>query len=276
MLGQLLNFILLLGLGILAQACGRPSHVAGAPHFISAQITVLGDGSELSVNRRLTRTWQDYDGDGLSDRLDPDIDDDGVPNLADQYPFNGKLSGEDADHDGMADFIDLSFAKSAEAKRLAQLQEDIFKQLDVVVMNGSETFTKAEWQQLHDTLFNKVLMLKLQYRELKVVVRYSKADQPGESRADFDPLWQQISFYPNPDHQNNVLAFNGSLVHELGHVHAAENPADYQQFAAHFETWASPSRYGESSPEEGYAENFVYQLLLAGAVKVDAHRFDLI
>ena len=271
MLGQWLNLLILLSLGLLAQACGKPSHVDGAPRFVKGQITTLGSGLELSVDRRLTRTWKDYDGDGLVDRLDADIDNDGVPNLADQYPFDGSKSGEDADQDGIADFIDLSVSSH---KDLADLQQDIFARLGIVVMLGDDRFTDEEWQMLHATLFNEALRLKLRYDELAVVVRYSKEEQLGLARAEFDPYWKQISFFPNEDHLSNVWAFNGSLVHELGHVHAAENPQAFNAFAAQFATWSSPSHYGATSAEEGYAEDFLYQHVMKGDVQVDLARFD--
>jgi hypothetical protein len=244
MRGPLLNLFILLSLGLFAQACGRPSHVEGAPRFVKGQSTIKGSGVELSVDRRLTRTWKDYDGDGLADRLDADIDNDGVANLADQYPFDGAKWGEDSDKDG------------------------------IVVMLGDDRFTDEEWQMLHATLFNEALLLKLRYDELAVIVRYSKEDQLGLARAEFDPYWKQISFFPNEDHLANALSFNGSLVHELGHVHAAENPAALDLFAEHFAGWASPSNYGATSPEEGYAENFLYELVVSGALSVDMRRFE--
>jgi hypothetical protein len=271
MRGPLLNAIILLSLGLLAQACGKPSHVEGAPRFVKGQITTKGSGLEFSVDRRRTRTWKDYDGDGLADRLDADIDNDGVTNLADQYPFDGAKTGVDADNDGIADFIDLSFAPN---KALADLQQDIFARLGIVVMMGDERFTSEEWSVLHQTLLSDVLMAKLRYDELAVIVRYSKDEQLGLARAEFDPNWKQISFFPNEDHLNNALAFNGSLVHELGHVHAAENPAAFARFAQLFANWTSPSDYGATSPEEGYAENFLYLLALEGAVPVDLARFE--
>ncbi|MBY0515311.1 MAG: hypothetical protein K2P81_00275 [Bacteriovoracaceae bacterium] len=276
MSGPLAKLVSILFLGVLLQSCGKPSHVEGAPRFTAAHITTPGDGAEFSVSRQATRTWKDYDGDGLSDRMDPDIDDDGIYNLCDQYPFDGTKWGEDKDQDGIADFVDLSFAKTKDLQSLASLQEDIFKKLGIVVMNGSESFAKDEWLELHSTLFNEVLMKKLSYQELKVLVRYSKTDQIGESRSDFDSFWKQISFYPNPNHLGNVLAFNGSLVHELGHSHAAENPIEFEAFRSQFFSWSSPSRYGLSSPEEGYAENFVYLLYLSGDIKIDSRRFDLV
>ncbi len=271
MRGPLLNLFILLSLGLFAQACGRPSHVEGAPRFVKGQITTKGSGLELSVDRRLTRTWKDYDGDGLADRLDADIDNDGVPNLADQYPFDGSKSGEDADQDGIADFIDLGVGPH---KGFADLQQDIFARLGIVVMLGDDRFTDEEWQTLHATLFNEALLLKLRYDELAVIVRYSKEEQLGLARAEFDPYWKQISFFPNEDHLSNARSFNGSLVHELGHVHAAENPQAFALFEAGFANWSSPSLYGATSAEEGYAENFLHQLVLSGAVVVDMKRFD--
>lgn len=270
MSGLRLNLILLFA-GLLTQACSKPSHVEGAPRFTLSHVTAAGDGSELSVNRRATRTWKDYDGDGLSDRKDPDIDDDGVPNLADQYPFDGKKIGEDVNANGIADFIDLNFHPTL--KVLAPLQEQIKNELEIIVMNGSDEFSDAEIETMKETLFLEAIRAKLTFEELKVIVRYSKDDQLGESRADFDPFWRQISFYPNPDHKNNVLAFNASFVHELGHVHAVENPAAFASFVANFDPLAAPSAYAATSAEEGYAEQFLYVLWLAGGVRIDPKRF---
>ncbi len=270
MSGLRLNLILLLA-GLLTQACSKPSQVEGAPRFTLSHVTAAGDGSELSVNRRATRTWKDYDGDGLSDRKDADIDDDGVPNLADQYPFDGKKIGEDVNLNGIADFIDMEFHPSL--SELSPLQTKIQHELGITVMNGSDDFSEDEIKMMKETLFHEAIRAKMTYQELKVIVRYSKDDQLGESRADFDPFWKQISFYPNPDHQNNVLAFNASLIHELGHVHAVENPELFEAFTESFSKWTSPSLYGATSPDEGYAEQFLFELWSSGSVLVDSSRF---
>lgn len=277
MLGQRLNLILIILAGLIFQSCGKRSQLEGAPHFIPGQILIEGDGSELSVDRRLTRTWKDYDGDGIADRKDPDIDNDGVPNIVDQFPFDGSKSGEDKDQDGIMDFIDLSFHKDSKVKALAGLQEEIFKKLGVTVINGSEKFTEHEWRAIHATLFHQVMLAKLRFVDLTAVVRYSKADQLGETRADFDPYWLQISFYPNPLHLNNVDQFAGSLIHELGHVHAYENPEQFEEFvkSLHAKEIVYPSTYAKSSEEEAYAEIFALECYLAGMV-LDPTRFDLI
>ena len=277
MLGQRLNLIFLILAGLVLQSCGKRSHLEGAPHFIAGQILVEGDGSELSVDRRMTRTWKDYDGDGISDRKDADIDNDDVPNIVDQYPFDGTKSGEDKDLDGIMDFVDLSFHKDAKARALADLQEEIFKKLGVTVVNGSEKFTEDEWKVMHETLFHEVMLSKVRYVELVTIVRYSKADQIGETRADFDPFWLQISFYPNPLHLHSVNSFAGSLIHELGHVHAYENPDQFQEFVKrlHAKEIVYPSTYAKSSEEEAYAEIFALECYFAG-MNLDSTRFDLL
>lgn len=273
MLGQRLNLLIIIGLGLFIQACGPSPRKA--PQFIPGQIVDRGDGSELSLDRRATRTWKDYDGDQVSDRMDSDIDNDGIPNLADQYPFDGKKWGEDKDQDGIADFIDLSFTLSA-SPEMAKIQEDIFNYLNVTIIHGSDIFTKEEWQAFEDTLFHETLLARLQFKELKTIVRYSRSEQQGLTRAEFDPFWKQISFFPNEDHVNNAPAFIGSLVHELGHVHAAEDPNVFELFVQTLSAWVSPSRYGNSSPEEGYAEAFVLEYYQEGRLAIDPHRFDLL
>lgn len=255
-----LNLIIILTAGLLIGACGKKH--SEAPVFLKAQIVDKGNGSGLSADRRATRTWKDYDGDGLPDRMDPDIDDDGVPNLADQYPFNEKKIGEDKDNDGIPDFIDLN----------TPIQQKIHKELGVFVINGSETFNEEEWKSIEKTLFNSVMLQKLKYDLLKTVVRYSAKEQLDLSRADYDPYWEQISFFPNEDHKE-ILSFNGSLVHELGHVHAAENKELFSDFEAAFSDWTSPSEYGESSADEGYAEQFTYEFYLSGELAIDQKRF---
>lgn len=274
MAGQFLNLFFLLGLGLIAQACGKGASVTGAPSFILGQITDPGTGQEFSVSRQATRTWQDYDGDGFSDRLDPDIDDDGIPNLADQYPFDGSQYGTDSDRDGIADFIDLARSGDPERRRLAPLQKQIFQQLRITVILGGENFSQDEWRELHRTLLSQALRARLNYSQLAVIVRYPESERKGETRADYDSLWKQISFFPNDNHRGNPRAFNGSLVHELGHVHAAENPTEFAVFAMSFDGFVSPSRYGASSAEEAYAENFLYQLVQRREVVVDMRRFD--
>jgi hypothetical protein len=274
MLGQQLKLLIIIGLALLIQACG-PSN-RKAPQFIPGQIVDRGDGGELSLDRRLTRTWKDYDGDKISDRMDSDIDDDGIPNLADQYPFDGKKWGEDKDQDGIADFIDLSFTLHSASFEMAKIQEDIFRYLNVTIIHGSDVFTKEEWQAFEATLFHETLISRLQFKELKTIVRYSKNEQQGLTRAEFDPFWKQISFFPNEEHRDNIPAFTGSLVHELGHVHAAENSDTFEQFIHNLSDWVSPSHYGNSSPEEGYAEAFVLEYHQEGELQIDPQRFDLL
>lgn len=274
MLGQRLNLLIIIGLGLFIQACSPTPRKA--PQFIPGQIVERGDGSELSLDRRATRTWKDYDGDQISDRMDSDIDDDGVSNLADQYPFDGKRWGEDKDQDGIADFIDLSFALNTPSPHMAKIQEDIFKNLQVTIIHGSDVFTKDEWQAFEDTLFHETLMTRLQFKELKTIVRYSKNEQMGLTRAEFDPFWKQISFFPNEEHVDNTPAFIGSLVHELGHVHAAEDSHSFEDFLHELSDWISPSHYGNSSPEEGYAEAFVLEYYQEGKLSIDPQRFDLL
>ena len=160
MLGQRLNLLFIILAGLVFQSCGKRSHLEGAPHFIAGQILVEGDGSELSVDRRMTRTWKDYDGDGIPDRKDADIDNDGVPNIVDQFPFDGTKSGEDKDQDGIMDFVDLSFHKDPKARALAGLQEEIFKKLGVTVVNGTEQFTNDEWASMHEALLHDVMLEK--------------------------------------------------------------------------------------------------------------------
>ena len=275
MLGVRRSYNFIIFAVLIFSSCGRSPQIEGAPRFLSGQIIERGDGSELSVQRRLTRTWKDYDGDGTPDRLDSDIDNDGIPNLADQYPFDGNRQGEDKDNDEIRDFIDLSFHHNPLVRELATIQEEIFKKIGVTVINGPDNFTYDEWLAMRSTLFHEVMISKIQFKELVTIVRYSQADQLGEARAEFDPYWLQISFYPNSTHLNNVPAFIGSLVHELGHVHAVENPKKFTEFVVNFDQHKifSPSRYGNSSPEEAYAEVFALECYQAG-IEFDESRFD--
>lgn len=126
MLGQRLNLISILCFTTFT-SCSRAPDLSGAPHFIAGQILSPGDGSGLSIERRAARTWRDYDGDGVSDRFDWDIDGDGIPNLLDQYPYDEKRWGEDINDNGITDFIDLHFSKDPHYQSLANIQERIYK-----------------------------------------------------------------------------------------------------------------------------------------------------
>jgi hypothetical protein len=274
MLGQRLNLIIILLLTVIT-SCGRAPELSGAPQFVAGQVMVPGDGSGLSVDRRATRTWRDYDGDGLSDRLDWDMDGDGVANLVDQYPFNEKLWGLDTNRNGLPDFVDLSLAKDPRDKSVAPLQEAIFRETRVVVIQGSARFSEAEWQALQEIVTSEQLTKKIRFSHLKALVKYDRNSQVDLRRADFDAHWQQMNLYENDEHAASLLSFRGSVIHEFGHVHALENPADFMAFSSRFASWSSPSTYGLSSPEEGYAEDFALKLYRAG-LDLDPSRFDLL
>lgn len=274
MLGQRLNLIIILLLTALA-SCGRAPELSGAPQFVAGQILVPGDGSGLSVDRRATRTWRDYDGDGLSDRLDWDMDGDGIANLVDQYPFDEKRWGEDKNKNGIADFIDLSLSLDPQNHSLAHYQLEIFKQTSLVVIQGSARFSEAEWQALNEIVTSEQLTGVIRFSHVKVLVKYDRNAQVDLRRADFDAHWQQLNLYENDEHAASLLSFRGSVIHEFGHVHALENPEEFLRFSQNFQQWVSPSVYGLSSPEEGYAEDFALKLFRAG-LDLDPSRFDLL
>jgi hypothetical protein len=274
MLGQRLNLIIILLLTALT-SCGRAPELSGAPQFVAGQIMAPGDGSGLSVDRRSARTWRDYDGDGLSDRLDWDMDGDGVANLVDQYPFDEKRRGEDKNKNGLTDFIDLSLSLDSRDQELAHYQLEIFKQTSLVVIQGSARFSEAEWQALQEIVTSEQLTNVIRFSHVKVLVKYDKSSQVDLRRADFDAHWQQLNLYSNDEHTHSLMSFRGSVIHEFGHVHALENPANFLAFESRHATWSSPSTYGLSSPEEGYAEDFALKLFRAG-LDLDPSRFDLL
>ena len=274
MLGKRLNAIFLL-LATTLISCGQSLELSMDPQFVAGQILVPGDGSGLSANRRLARTWRDYDGDGVSDRHDWDIDGDGVANLVDQYPFDETKWGEDLNANGITDFVDLHFSAVPEARELSSIQENIFKKTGVIVVNANDEFSLSEWREMSDVILSAQITDRIRFVGLKTIVRYDQNSKPDSRRADYDSGWLQISFYPNELHRSSVSAFRGSLVHELGHVHAFENPDQFLSFKQEFNIWQSPSRYGLTSAEEGYAENFAFMLFGEG-VHFDFSRFDLL
>lgn len=242
--GQQLKYIILI---LLVISCG--GRTEKSPQFLPGHILERGDGSELSIDRRLTRTWKDYDGDGIPDRKDPDIDDDGVPNIADQYPFDGTRWGEDLNQNGIADFIDMN----------SPIQQDLKDRFGIIVINGSEAFSDEQLLSLHTVLTNESILSKLSYSKLSTIVRYSREEQIGFTRADYDEGWETISFYPDEEIDHDMSSFNGTFIHELGHLHAAENPLIYQTFK---------TSYNDSIPEESYAENFLYQVYKEGKLHI--------
>lgn len=267
MLGQRLNFIIL-GLSLLA-SCGRAPELSGAPQFVKGQIMAAGDGSGLSMDRRAARTWRDYDGDGFSDRLDWDIDGDGVANLLDQFPFDEKRQGDDVNNNGISDFIDLELLENS------TIQSEIFQATGVVVVEGSDKFSPDQWLALKEIMTSEQLSEVIRFSHIKAIVKYDQNYQLDLRRADFDQHWQQMNLYTNPEHTASLSAFRGSVIHEFGHVHALENPEKFFHFSLRHPTWASPSTYGLSSPEEGYAEDFALRLYQQG-LELDPSRFDLL
>ncbi len=269
MLGQRLNLFILLLTTLLS--CGKAPEHSGAPQFVKGHILTPGDGSGLSLDRRATRTWRDYDGDGLSDRFDWDIDGDGVANLIDQFPFDEKRWGEDLNKNGITDFIDLKILGDSNFT----YQEEIFQLTGVVVIEGSDKFSQAEWMAMREIMASEQLTNTVEFSKIKTIVKYDKNDQLDFRRADFDSYWQQMNFYTNELHIKSLKAFRGSMIHEFGHVHALENPEKYLSFVNAYPTWSSPSQHGKTSPEEGYAEDFALQLFQAG-LELDPARFDLL
>lgn len=71
----------------------------------NATRTSLSDISDYLTSGMPNQTSADYDQDQISDALDPDDDNDGIPDTNDPYPFNA-LNGIDSDADGLTDMFD--------------------------------------------------------------------------------------------------------------------------------------------------------------------------
>ncbi|HLW58000.1 MAG TPA: thrombospondin type 3 repeat-containing protein [Bacteriovoracaceae bacterium] len=249
----MIRFLLLL---ILITSCGKNENIenrfTSAHHFYANQ----------------TQVWKDTDKDGIQDRFDFDIDGDGIPNLADQYPYDPQNFGEDSNHNGIPDFIDFEFHPTL--KELSSIQERLLKEKGIYLINAESDFTKEEILSIENILLNEEINLRLSFNKLKVVAKYPAHKRSNFVRASFDPYWEQISFYDVPE-LNNILSFNASFVHELGHVYQHESPEAFEEFKK------NPlylTQYAHSSLEEAFAEMFLFKIQELEIFDLDISRFE--
>lgn len=240
---------------ILITSCGKNENLenrfTSAHHFYANQ----------------TQVWKDTDKDGVQDRFDFDIDGDGIPNLADQYPYDPQKFGEDSNNNGIPDFIDFEFHPTL--KELSFIQERLLNEKGIYLINAESDFTAEEVLSIENIIFNEAINIMLSFNKLKVIAKYPANKRSNFVRASFDPYWEQISFY-NVQEFKNIQTFNSSFVHELGHVYQHEAPLVFKEFK---DGPLYLTQYAHSSLEEAFAEMFLFEIIELKIFDLDTSRF---
>lgn len=241
---------------ILATSCGKNASIedrfTNSHHFYGNQ----------------THVWKDTDKDGSPDRFDDDIDGDGIPNLADQYPFDSKKFGEDTNHNGIPDFIDFQYHPTL--ADLSHIQERLLQEKGIYLVNAESDFTREEVISLANILFDENINDLLSFSKLKVIAKYPVHKRTNFTRASFDIYWEQISFYEVEEFKN-IRSFISSFVHELGHLYQHESP---QVFADFKNDPIFLTQYAHTSLEEAFAEWFLYETSQIIDAEFDLSRFE--
>lgn len=193
------------------------------------------DGVITGLERQ--KLFLDTDKDGIRDRDDFDIDNDGVPNDCDMAPFSAALGTEDSDKDGIPDFCDTD----------EDFQTEIFTKFGLMLnLNESLDFDRDELKKQLSHVSSKTLMPGKDLLTLAVT-----ESLPMGEYGNYDNKWKNIRFrYDAETHEEfpELLQANWVLMHELFHFVAQANGETYKEVVGH------PTEYSKVSVEEQYAE----------------------
>ena len=244
---------------ILSVSCGSPSRKE-TPVFLKGQITTgipkqYEDKIGIISSLKRHDLFLDSDRDGIRDRDDFDIDNDGIPNDCDHAPFDITIGSEDADRDNIPDFCDL------ESGELKTLQEEMFSTYGILLnlnedfgdnFNPQELRKAAAHIATQTTLPNPLLMTLTLTREI-----------PAGEYGVYDQSWRNIRLKPSGETHSeypSVQLSTWTLVHELFHFVGASNTELYQVFSAWYKeastqpNFSYPTEYGKTAEEEYFAE----------------------
>ena len=152
------NKIIILIILFLSVACGKSNQENNTPVFLSRQVQsgmplVYSEKYELISNLKRHQLIFDTDGDGIADKDDLDIDNDGIPNDCDSAPFNKKAGTLDSDKDKIPDFCDLNIqSDKIKDSGKALFQTSTFKKSGVIIFEDDLKFSENDIPFLTDLI----------------------------------------------------------------------------------------------------------------------------
>ncbi|OIQ15512.1 MAG: hypothetical protein BM556_17900 [Bacteriovorax sp. MedPE-SWde] len=192
------------------------------------KIVKSSDGLFHKVNKLTTPKeyflFEDHDFDGIPDKLDHDIDGDGVHNLLDHSPLNEQEKGVDKDNDGIMDHIDFDYTKYVDNRPLADLQELIKKDYGITIVSTIKLTN--ELKLFIDSVLSKNLVSNHKALEV-IVIKDRNYDNPNY-RGIYDKYWKQITLYKRNLSTNTN--FQLVLSHEYFHFIQNQNKSFYDLF----------------------------------------------
>lgn len=202
----------------------------------------------------------DTDRDGIADRDDFDIDNDGVPNDCDVAPFDKTNGIADADKDGLPDFCDLTSEGVLQAT-----QTEVFAKYKVML-----NLNEGDERTFDSKLLKKALAHVSTLQELPgpnlVTIAVTEGLPIGEYGV-YDTDWKNIRLKADESVSAEfpeITNTSWSMVHELFHF-VATNKQIYGEFLKNFNSLKKkdllmyPTEYSRMSEEEFFAEERTFQ-----------------
>lgn len=183
-----------LGIGLGCLRTLKPQRFE-APAFLTNQIIPDHVRQEQLENAELSLN-DDLDRDETIDRLDQDIDGDGILNLVDQAPFDAKEINQDLDRDGIPDWVDYSIDNTLienTTRVTADLQKEIFDQYQVYVISDHTLWSETELRfikaELAAGVFSKFKGLN---SFTPVIVKTVNSNPENLEFGRYHPFWKTI------------------------------------------------------------------------------------
>lgn len=183
----------------------------------------------------------DTDKDGIRDRDDFDIDNDGIPNDCDLAPFYAALGNEDEDADGIPDFCDQN----------EKNQHEVYRKYGILLNLNERDLFQYDEQELAKVL--KFISTKTTFPSKELLTLTLTNGLPTGEYGVYDQGWKSIRYrMDNISHEEfpEILQSSWVLVHELFHFVAKANNVHYSEELPDF----YPSDYSRVSPAEYFAE----------------------
>ncbi|OUR99638.1 hypothetical protein A9Q84_01045 [Halobacteriovorax marinus] len=228
--------LLLLSLLLLASCAGKRDDLGTNFNFSSAHVLAKGDRKvyldDSNQDLDLASIHDDFDLDRIPDLFDDDIDNDGILNYADKYPYDQEKENEDIDTDGIPDFIDFEVMgdyKKGYVKAHKVLQERLFKERNVLIISVDRVLKTSEIDALNKEFFTGTLSSFKKLPRLKII--YKSPENLYDTKfAEYNKYWKTIVLYQNSYFEKDQFNFNNSLVHEVFHSIQKSHKELYQDF----------------------------------------------